>query len=67
MTWELRNDDRPGLTLGTGAGDPIPLEPAFRGGDSTVFHWPSGTIRFPAGSASFELAAGRARAFRFRR
>lgn len=71
VSYEVRLDARPGLTL-VGSGGERPLEPVFEDpeGPSPVYAWDRGTVRFlpdpgEARARAFELSAGRARGFLF--
>ena len=73
VTYEVRPDARPGLTL-AGAGEERALEPVFVDpeGSSPVYSWDGGTVRFLPDpdpgedrARGFELSAGRARGFLF--
>jgi CubicO group peptidase (beta-lactamase class C family) len=71
VSYEVRFDARPGLTL-VGAGGERALEPVFldREGAAPVYAWDRGTIRFlpdpeEGRARAFELSAGRARGFLF--
>ena len=71
VTYEVRFDARPGLTL-VGLGGERALEPVFLDpeGPSPVYAWDRGTVRFlpdpgAARARGFELSAGRARGFLF--
>ena len=71
VSYEVRVDTRPGLTL-VGVGGERPLEPVFLDpeGPSPVYAWDRGTVRFlpdPGENRArgFELSAGRARGFLF--
>ena len=71
VSYEVRFDARPGLTLVSGGGERA-LEPVFvdPGESSPVYAWDRGTVRFlpePGGGRArgFELSAGRARGFLF--
>ena len=71
VTYEVRFDARPGLTL-VGLGGERALEPVFLDpeGPSPVYAWDRGTVRFlpdpgEARARGFELSAGRARGFLF--
>ena len=71
VSYEVRVDTRPGLTL-VGVGGERPLEPVFLDpeGSSPVYAWDRGTVRFlpdPGENRArgFELSAGRARGFLF--
>ena len=71
VSYEVRLDARPGLTL-VGSGGERALEPVFEDpeGSSAVYAWDRGTVRFlpdpgATGARGFELSAGRARGFLF--
>ena len=71
VSYEVRLDARPGLTL-VGAGGERALEPVFPDpqGPAPVYAWDRGTVRFlpdpeEARARAFELSAGRARGFWF--
>lgn len=71
VSYEVRFDARPGLTL-VGAGGERALEPVFVDpeGAAPVYAWDRGTVRFlpdpeEARARAFELSAGRARGFLF--
>ena len=73
VTYEVRADSRPGLTL-VGPGEERILEPVFLDpeGASPVYAWDGGTVRFLPDpdpgedrARGFELSAGRARGFLF--
>ncbi len=71
VTYEVRLDARPGLTL-VGVNGERALDPVFEDpeGPSPVYAWDRGTVRFlpdPAAARArgFELSAGRARGFLF--
>ena len=73
VTYEVRADSRPGLTL-VRAGEERRLEPVFLDpeGSSPVYSWDAGIVRFlpdpdpdEERARGFELSAGRARGFLF--